>query len=100
MPIERTLTGLQAHSPTPDRARELGQMGYMQWLGAMPANADYEAEAVRAYLVAMDFIETDPAVAGFCDLLRQSLRRPLRPLPLALPKPQRRGGARRRRLSI
>ncbi|MFZ7089493.1 hypothetical protein [Primorskyibacter sp. 2E233] len=100
MLIARTLNGLQAHSLTPERARELGQLGYMQWLGALPPDSDYEFEAVRAYLRAMDFIETDPAIAAFCDLIRDSLRRPLRPLDLALPKARRRGGARKRRLSI
>lgn len=97
MIIERTLNGLQVNPDSPERARELGQLGYMQWLGALPGSAAYEVEAVKAYLVAMDFIETDPAVAEFCALLRASLRQPLKPLDLALPKPRRRGGARQRR---
>ena len=100
MLIARTLNGLQARTLTHERAKELGQMGYMQWLGALPGTADYEHEAVRAYLRAMDFIETDPAIAVFCGLIRDSLRQPIRPLELALPKAQRRGGARQRRLSI
>ncbi len=97
MILEHTLTQLQACPKDPERAQELGQMGYLQWLGALRGGADYEAEAVRAYLLAMDFIDTDPAVAVFCDLIRASLRRPLRPLPLRLPAPRRRGGARERR---
>lgn len=100
MLIERTLTQLQSNPPDAERAGELGQLGYMQWLGWLPAQASYEAEAVRAYLAAMDFIDTDPAVAVFCDLIRASLRRPLRPLPLALPKPRRRGGAGSRRMAL
>jgi len=100
MHLERTLTQLQTNPITPERARELGRLGYMQWLGGLPADGDYETEAVHAYVVALPFVGTDPAVAEFCDLLRASLRRPLRPLDLALPKPQRRGGARRRRLSF
>lgn len=99
MLIARTLNGLMARDIPMDRARELGRMGYMQWLGALPASADYEYEAVKAYLTAMDFIETDPAIATFCALIRQSLKQPLRPLDLALPKARRRGGARKRRLS-
>ncbi len=97
MLFERTLTQLQLDPGSPERAEELGQLGYMQWLGGLPGNASYEAEAVKAYLVAMDFAETDPAVAVFCGLIRESLRRPLRALDIALPKPRRRGGARERR---
>lgn len=100
MHTEKTLDQLQLNPPTPERARELGQLGYMQWLGGLPADADYEGEAVRAYLMAMDFIDTDPTIAEFCALLRKSLRRPLRPLDLALPKPARRGGAKARRQSL
>ncbi|WP_425098940.1 hypothetical protein [Tropicibacter sp. S64] len=100
MLIARTLNGLMAQGISTDRARELGQMGYMQWLGALPAEADYEYEAVRAYLAALDFIESDPAIAVFCRLLRDSLKYPLKPLTLALPKAKRRGGARTRRMSI
>lgn len=100
MIIQRTLNGLQLDTPTPERAQELAHLGYMQWLGALPASADYEAEAVKAYLLAMDFIDTDPGIAAFCALIRQSLRRPLYPLGLALPKPRRRGGARQRRKAL
>lgn len=100
MLFELTLTQLQVDPGNAERTRELGQLGYMQWLGGLPANASYEAEAVKAYLVAMDFAETDPAVAVFCGLIRDSLRRPLQPLDLALPKPRRRGGARERRRGL
>ncbi|WP_146347084.1 hypothetical protein [Falsiphaeobacter marinintestinus] len=97
MLIERTLKQLQMSPTTPERAQELGRMGYMQWLSGLPADSDYEGAAVRAYLLAMDFIDTDPAIAVFCDLIRESLKRPLRPLDLSLPEPRRRGGARERR---
>lgn len=100
MSIERTLTQLQAEAATPERAQELGRMGYMQWLAALPGQASYEAEAVRAWLRAEPFAATDPAVAVFCALIRDSLRRPLLPLDLSLPRPRRRGGARVRRMSI
>ena len=98
--LQRTLNGLQRDTCSPERAQELAQLGYMQWLAALPASASYEAEAVRAYLLAMDFIDTDPGIAVFCDLIRTSLRRPLQPLTLALPKPRRRGGARQRRKAL
>lgn len=100
MLIQRTLNQLQLNPATPERARELGQLGYMQWLGGLPADAGYPDEARRAYGVACAFADSDPAVAVFCDLLRASLRGPLEPLDLALPRPRRRGGARERRLSL
>lgn len=100
MLIHRTLIQLQTRVETPERATELGRMGYMQWLGSLPGSSSYEFEAIRAYLVARPFVESDPAVAVFCDLLRQSLKTPLVPLDLALPKPRRRGGASERRLSL
>jgi len=100
MLIQKTLLQLQTRADTPERARELGRMGYMQWLGGLPGAASYEGEAIKAYLYARPFIGTDPAVAAFCDLLRQSLQHPLKPLDLTLPKPRRRGGAGERRLSL
>lgn len=100
MMISRTLTQLQGKPASPERAKEMAQMGYMQWLGGLPANACYQTEAACAYIAAMPFMETDPAVGVFCDLLRESIEAPLRPLDLALPKPKRRGGARERRMSI
>ncbi len=100
MQIEQTLNQLQVKPSSPQRARELGQLGYMQWLGGLSGHADYNAEAARAYLMAVDFRETDPTIAVFCDLLIASIQRPLQPLDLALPKPARRGGARARRDSF
>jgi hypothetical protein len=100
MTLERTLIQLMACPLESARARELGQMGYMQWLGGLPGEADYEAEAAAAYMLAVPFRDTDPAIAVFCDLLRDSLRRPLRPLALALPERRRRGGASERRAAF
>ena len=78
------------------RALELGRLGYMQWLGALPGDAAYRDEAMRAYAAAAPFIRRSPAVAVFCDLLVASTRMPPEPLPLTLPR-HRRGGARARR---
>ena len=100
MLIERTIVQLQVRVDTPERAGELGRMGYIQWLGGLPGQASYEREAIRAYLYAQPFIATDPAIAAFCALLQQSLQKPLQPLDLALPKPRRRGGAHERRMSL
>ena len=97
---ERTLTQLQVASKSPERAKEIGHLGYMQWLGGLPANACYVSEAAYAYMSAEPFKHTDPAVAVFCALLKSSIDTPLQPLDLSLPKPQRRGGAKERRLSF
>jgi len=100
MDISYTMSLLLMAPADPDRAREIGQMGYMQWLAGLPGGVRYEAEVRRALRVAADFIESDPAVAEFCRLLRVSLRGPLEPLELALPAPRRRGGARERRRAL
>ena len=100
MNIERTLMQLQVMPETPERARELGQLGYMQWLGGLPGAKSYEAEARRALEMACPFAKTDMAVAAFCALVEQSLSAPLTPLYLALPKPRRRGGAQDRRMKL
>ncbi|MCZ4291612.1 hypothetical protein [Hoeflea alexandrii] len=98
--IDLTLHQLQSRASSPERAKEYGQLGYMQWLGSLPADGCYRMAAVRAYATAKPIMRTDPAVAEFCRLLIVSLEKPLAPLDLALPKPRRRGGARERRMSL
>ncbi|MFW2587062.1 hypothetical protein [Sagittula sp. SSi028] len=100
MQLEQTLTKLDVGVLPPDQARDLGQMGYMQWLGALPACADYLAEARRARAVARPLAPASPAVAVFCRLLSLSIQQPLRPLPMVKTAPKRRGGARARRLQL
>lgn len=100
MSIDLTLQQLQSRTDSAERAKEYGQLGYMQWLGWLPADACYRTAAIRAYATAKPIMRTDPAVAVFCQLLIESLENPLAPLDLALPKPRRRGGARERRLSL
>ncbi|MEM1386370.1 MAG: hypothetical protein AAF626_02135 [Pseudomonadota bacterium] len=97
MLLERTISQLDIGPISSTRASELGQFGYMQWLGWLPPMADYRKEAMRAYDAAQPFIRTSPAVAVFCDLLVASTRPPIEPLPLSLPARCRRGGARARR---
>lgn len=97
MLVERTIRQLQVGRAPSRRARELAQLGYMQWLGSLPGAADYQAEAEKAYRFAIRFAEETPAIAEFCEILLCSVRQPLKPLDLALPKPRRRGGARQRR---
>lgn len=67
MSIERTLTQLQVNPRTAERAREIGQMGYMQWLGGLPTTACYLTEATCAYMAAAPFRETD---SGRCGILQ------------------------------
>ena len=97
MLLERTIAQLDVGYVPPDRAEELGHLGYVQWLGALKGNASYLGEAMRAYTLAQPFIRTSPAVGVFCDLLVASSTSPLAPLDLKLRPPQRRGGAKARR---
>ena len=96
MLLDRTITQLDTGYVTRARALELGGLGYLQWLGALPGGADYHGEAIRAHAAAAPFRRRSPAVAVFCDLLVASTRMPPAPLPLSLPR-HRRGGARARR---
>ncbi|MCC1491504.1 hypothetical protein [Cognatishimia sp. F0-27] len=97
MQFDKTLNQMLVGFCSPRRAEEIGQLAYMQWLGALPGAASYEEEAVLAYLSAVNYRMTDPPVAVFCRLIEASLRNPLKPLDLSLPTPRRRGGAAKRR---
>ena len=100
MLLHLTISQLDIGHVPPERAQELGQLGYMQWLGSLPAMSDYREEAMRAYGEAVPFRRTSPAIAVFCDLLVASTRLPITPLPLALPERRRRGGAQARRAAL
>lgn len=100
MLLELTISQLDIGYVPKERAQELGQLGYMQWLGALPAMARYPREAMKAYVMAVPFARTSPAIAVFCDLLLTSTRVPLEPLALRLPDPHRRGGAQARRAAF
>lgn len=97
MLLERTLTTLQTRADTPERATELGKLGFLQWMMLLRPDASYPDEARRALATAAPFEATDPAVAAFARLVRASLEAPIRPVDIALPVPRRRGGARARR---
>ena len=97
MLLEQTISQLDIGRISPERARDLGHLGYLQWLGALKGDVSYLHEAMRAYEMARPFIRTSPAVAVFCHLLVDSSAMPLAPLELKLPAPARRGGARARR---
>ena len=97
MLLERTITQLDIGNIPHERALELGQLGYMQWLGGLPGSANYRVAALRALTMAAPFMENSPAVAVFCDLIVASLDSPVAALNLSLPSHHRRGGARARR---
>ena len=100
MLLERTIFQLDVGDVPPERARALGQMGFMQWLGALPGDASYLVAASQAYERAAPFRHNSPAVSVFCDLLLASSEPPYRPLDLQVLPPARKGGARARRLSL
>lgn len=100
MLLERTLSQLDIGPMPASRAVRLGEMGYLQWLGALRGNADYHAEAMRAYALAEPLRRRSPAVAVFCDLLIESTRGPIAALDLTFPLQRRRGGARARRAEL
>ncbi|NRB35080.1 MAG: hypothetical protein HRU31_10090 [Rhodobacteraceae bacterium] len=97
MLLERTIAQLDVGQVSPSQAEKMGHLGYLQWLGALPGEAGYLQEAMRAYDMAQPFIRTSPAVAVFCQLLMASTAMPLVPLELKLPARTRRGGAKARR---
>lgn len=100
MQLERTIYQLDIGNVPPAQAEEMGQLGFMQWLGGLPGDASYISEAMRAYDVARPFIAASPAVGMFCHLLVASVAAPAAPLSLQLPQRCRRGGAQARRLSL
>lgn len=100
MLLERTIFQLDIGYVPPDEADRLGQLGYLQWLGALPGNANYLHEAMRAYETARPFLRASPAVAVFCELLVTSASSPTDPLTLRVSERSRRGGAHARRLSL
>lgn len=100
MLLQFTISQLDIGPVPPARAAEMGQLGYMQWLGALPAGTDYRHEALRAHSAAAPAEARSPAIAVFCELLLRSLREPLVPLPLAMPPRRRRGGALARRRTV
>ena len=100
MLLDHTILQLRTPGLSPDRARELGHLGYLQWLGGLPGFASYQGEAIRAYTAAQPYLCDAPALAVFCELLVNSTRHPAQPLDLILPPKQRRGGARGRRAAL
>lgn len=99
MLLERTIAQLAVGPMPAEEAKQLGQLGYMQWIAGLASGADYQDAAVSAHTRAAPFMASSPAIAEFCQLLQTSIREPLTPLPLSMPPRTRRGGADARRSS-
>lgn len=97
MLLELTISQLDIGPVPPRRARELGHLGYIQWLGSLSGDDNYHRAAGRAHAMAAPFRRGSPAVAVFCELLAASTRMPPAPPTVEIPPPARRGGARARR---
>ena len=97
MLLERTISQLDIGRVPAQEARQMAQLGYMQWIASLPGDANYRRAALHAHAMAAPYITLSPAVAEFCALLKQSLTSPA-PLPLSLPPRKRRGGAGARRI--
>ncbi|MFC3613811.1 hypothetical protein ACFORG_08585 [Lutimaribacter marinistellae] len=94
MLLERTISQLDIGPVPPNVAQQMGQLGYMQWIAALPGGMDYREAARRALATAQPFAGHSPAVAAFCALVQASLDSPLTPLPMRMPPRVRRGGRR------
>lgn len=97
MHLEQTIQQMDVGIVAQERAEELGQLGYLQWLWALRSDACYVTEARNAYVFARPLISTSPAIAVFCEFLRNSAIDPLKPLDIRFPLRVRRGGASARR---
>ena len=97
MLLERTIAQLDIGPMPPDQAREMAELGYLQWLGSLPPRLDYRAAARRACAAAAPFARSSPAVSAFRGLLIASTGAPFALVDLAVRRPHRRGGARSRR---
>ena len=100
MHLEQTIMQMDIGYVSRSRAEELGQLGYLQWLWALPSDACYLTEAMKAYEMARPSIAGSPAIGVFCDLLITSATEPLQPLDIRFPLRIRRGGAAARRDTI
>ncbi|MEM9782054.1 MAG: hypothetical protein AAF899_06230, partial [Pseudomonadota bacterium] len=84
MLLKRTIAQLDLGTLSPERAREMGELGYLQWLGALPASSNYLHEAMYAYTLAAPAARRSNAVAVFCDLLIATTTTPVEPLAMMM----------------
>lgn len=97
MDFNDILDRLRLKNAGPYGPRELAQLGYMEWLAALPCNSGFNEQAMLAYRRALPLRRAEPAIAIFCELLIDATRAPIAPLDLSLPNAHRRGGAKARR---
>lgn len=95
MLLDRTLFQLDIGWVAPERAEELGYLGYLQWLGALPSGGCYRAEVEVALAAAEPFAEASPAICVFMRLLEASLDSGPCDIASKWPRQMRRGRARR-----
>jgi len=103
MGLDTVLEKLSREGVAPDRADDLAQLAFMEWMGALPAGSDFRATARAALEVAAE-AEAEaglaaPAITAFRALVTQALNVMPAPVSLALPAPVRRGGRATRRLT-
>lgn len=98
MGLDRILLILQFRPATLDRARELAQFAYLEWLVSLPGDGDFLRAARDAHERASAVSLRTPAIAAFCDLLVEARQTPFRALDLIISPPSRRGGASSRRI--
>ena len=65
MVLDHILHRLQLQHSEPCRASEFGQLGFMEWLGSLAADSDYNQQAMMAYEKALPLRRTAPAIAVF-----------------------------------
>ena len=97
--LEYTISQLDIGPMPPDRADEMGHLGFLQWLGALPGDRSFAQEAERALMLSLPAAGYSPALAVFCDLVARAVAASPAPLTLRLPQATRRGGARARRVT-
>jgi hypothetical protein len=98
MTLKILIARLEATPAGPARARELAHLAFIEWLGSLPGEVSFPRAAEAALRAAARPARRSRAVAAFRALVAQAAEMPPRPLGLALPAAQRRGGAKRRRL--
>ena len=99
MVIDLVLQRLNVKDVSETRAMELAHLGFMEWMDALPAGADFRRAAIAAHECAAEYPPDHAAISAFRDLLMEAVRVMPRPLALRLPAAERRGGHNVRRLS-
>ena len=81
----------------PRQADRLAWLAYVEWLGFLPADINFNRAAMSAYARAIRVAAQAPAARAFCTLLMEATRNPGFALDGPSLAPARRGGAKARR---